>query len=442
MKNKKAIAFIACITSLLLTAGCSATASTSQDTSKDNSLDSGFTYTPPASSGSVGNSDTSGNITTTGSITVNSSDDYYFTDWKSQSYTEINLASGSASITRSGIYVLSGTLADGSVTVNVDKDADTGTVFLVLNNASIASRAATPINIIEAKKAVIILEQGSTNTVTQGSIQTTDTEFPSAAIFSKADTAITGSGSLNVTTEYNDGITSKDDLIITGGNITIKAAQDGIVGKDLLYVESAVINITSGKDGMRATNDTDADRGNTLIASGTITINAADDGIRAEKLLEIKDGQINITSSYEGLEGSSVTVSGGKISIVSSDDGINANSNTGAITISGGEISIKAGGDGIDSNGSLTISGGNIVIDISVVGQADTPLDYDGTGTFTGGTITDQNGNAIDPSVRTGPGGMGGGKGGMGGAGGKGTRPSRTPEAGTPESGTQSMPSV
>lgn len=436
-----------------------------------------------------------------------------YADWKAQSYTTINLEDGSQTITKSGVYELTGVLSDGTVTVNIDKTADTGTVQLVLNNAEINSTSGTPINIIEAEKAVLILENGTVNTVTQGEITTTDTEFPTAAVFSKADFEITGSGTLNVTTKYNDGITSKDDLIITGGIINVNATSDGIVGKDILAVEQGVITITAGKDGLRATNTTDVDRGNVIIAGGTFSIDAANDGITAEKVLQIDGGEfdiksgggytgsinqsdtfqkmergsaqtaqtnqstevteskkavksgtgsiinagtftisayedavhsngnvtinggtftiqsgddaihsdgavqvnggtIDIKNSYEGIEGANVTVKDGKIDIISDDDGINVNTTSGVLAVDGGEITVTASGDGVDSNGNITQSGGKLTIDTAAVGAGNTSIDYDGTFSSTGGTIIDQNGNAIDTSAKQGMGGggIGGGK--------------------------------
>lgn len=513
-------------------------------------------------------------------------DDYFF-DWSAQSYTEIDLAQGDVTLTKSGVYVLAGSLTDGSVTVNVDKNADEGTVYLVLNGASLNSESGTPLWIAEAKKVCLLLEAGTENTVTQGAITTTDTEFPSAAVFSKADMTITGSGALTVTTQYNDGITSKDDLLITGGTLRVTAVGDGIVGKDLLAVETADITIDAGKDGMRATNATDEGKGNVILAGGTFAVTAANDAIQAEKTLQIdggtfslqtgggyagsiktsetmggfgggrggdlagvppanigngeaptgtppadpaegtategtppeppsgtgepasaegqmpdvqqtveqeddvetqtaesdskkalkaggnlivnggsftlsayedavhangnvtiadgtfaiqagddavhadasvviSGGTLNIQNSFEGVEGANVTLAGGTVNIVSDDDGVNVNSQTGVLTMDGGAVSVKAGGDGVDSNGNLVINGGTLTIDTSLIGSGNNALDYDGTYSGTGGTVLDENGSAIDPSVRTGPGGGGGGKGG-------GTRPGMT--AGGAQSG-------
>lgn len=471
------------------------------------------TTSPTTSGGTTATIIPTASVDTSGLFTPEQDD--YAIDWQSQSYTTIALENGDATITNSGVYVLSGTLQDGSVTVNVDKTADSGTVYVVLNGVNINSNTGTPIVVQEAKKAVLLLADGTTNVVTQGAITTDDTEFPSAAIYSKADTVITGEGILKVTTQYNDGITSKDDLIITDGNIEINAVGDGLVGKDLLAIEQANIAINAGKDGLRSTNTTDADRGNVVINSGTITVLANNDGIQAEKVLLISGGDfdittgggysgsiktaetggrfgmgtaatttttteesmkgikagteivvkggnftlstyedavhsngnvaieqgeftlqagddgvhgdgnvsiiggtVNIQNSYEGIEGANITISGGNVQATSTDDGFNVSQAGGSLTISGGTVSITAGGDGIDSNGNLTITGGEIIIDQSAIGAGDSALDYDGALTFTGGTVTDQNGTTIDPTVRTGP---GGGK----GAGGAGQRPNR-----------------
>lgn len=332
-------------------------------------------------------------------------------DWKSGDYEEINLNNGSYSITKSGTYVLTGKIKDGSLTVNVDKTLDSGTVYLILNNASFNSQTDTPLYIMEAEQVILFLEEGTTNEITQGSITTTDTDFPSAALFSKADLTITGTGILNVSTDYNDGITSKDDLVITGGTLFIGAEMDGLVGKDLLMIEKAKINITAGKDALRSTNATETDKGNMVIGSGTsLYIQCEDDALHAENSIFINGGDIEISKSTEGIEGKNITITDGNILLISSDDGINVFDTTGLLHISGGEISIQSKGDGIDSNGSFTQTGGNIKIDLSTIASMDTPIDCDGTYESSGGTITDQNGNALSfqPGAKGGGGGRGG----------------------------------
>ncbi len=402
------------------------------------------------------------------------------------------------SITESGTYKFSGDYR--SITVNVNKDIDEGAVYLILNNAHISNETSTPINIIEAQDIVIILQ--AENTVTQGEIVTTDEEFPSAAIYSKADTVITGSGSLTVSTSYNDGINSRDDLIIEGGTIIVNAVEDGIVGKDLLVIRESNITVVAGKDGLKTSNTEDADKGNLLIISGDFNITAQNDGISSEQNLQIDDGYFSIISgggfedvlneitrgegsagivqpsslleesmkglkglnlvlnggefnissyedaihannnltvnggiytiisgddalhadidliineidlivenAYEGLEGETVTINGGSISINVLDDAINASSETGHVTITDGTISLKSMGDGIDSNGDLTIEGGTIVIEVNALySGGDSELDVTGAYNISGGSIVDENGNSVEPTAQGGAGGGG-----------------------------------
>ncbi|WP_297280814.1 carbohydrate-binding domain-containing protein [uncultured Anaerococcus sp.] len=308
----------------------------------------------------------------------------------SDEVTKINLDEENPEITSSGNYELTGSLEDGSLIIDVDKDSDNGEVNLVLNNVRINSNDATPIYIKEAEKVNIILADGSTNAISQATIETTDEDFPSAAIFSKADLEIKGEGSLDVKTEYNDAITSKDTLSISSGNITLDAAQDGLVGKDELIIDGGEITIESGKKALRSTNE----------EKGYLTIN---------------DGKIRINSSDEGLEAYHIAVNGGDVDISSSDDGINAKTD-GDIEINDGTILIKASGDGIDSNGTITINGGKTTIDTTTLDPIDTALDADGEIVQNGGEILDETGEAIDfTSMMNGQNGMGAGPSGQGG---------------------------
>lgn len=318
-------------------------------------------------------------------------------DWQNADREKITLSNASVTITKSGVYEISGSLSEGSLIVNVDKTVDEGVVYLVLNQVNISSNTGTPIHIMEAKDVVMILADGTVNNIKQGKISTNDANFPSAAIFSKADLFITGNGTLNVETAYNDAITSKDDLNIESGTLNIVAASDGLVGKDSLEVNGGIINLSVGKDGLKATNDTEQGQG----------------------YVEINGGTINVTKSDEGVEAMDIVINGGKITIVSSDDGMNVKYRTGTLAIHGGEIYITSKGDGVDSNGNILMTGGLLVIDTTTVSHDNTPVDADGTITVTGGQILDTNGNAIDYTRQMGPGGPGGFGGGFGGRGGQ-----------------------
>ena len=352
--------------------------------------------------------------------------DYSF-DWKSGRFISVKLngsaitASGTgitvkgstATISASGTYEISGKLIDGSIVVNVDKSTDKGTVYLVLNNAEIASKTSAPIYIMEGKKVVMLLADGSTNSVAQGSgVIVNADEEPSAAIFSKADLTITGKGKLTVIGDYNDGITSKDDLVITAGIITVKAASDGIVGKDSVSVAGGSITVDAGKDGIRSTNDEEPDKGNIVIHGGTFVIKAANDGIQAYNVVDIQGGDFDITtgggypgkSTTSGNEafgkpgmkpfssqttatvadeeskkavkaGQLVVISGGEFAISAYDDAIHSNTE---IMIKGGVIELKTGDDAMHADSRLTIQGGQINVSDSYEGLEGAYITIDG----------------------------------------------------------------
>lgn len=171
----------------------------------------------------------------------------------------------------------------------------------------------------------------------------------------------------------------------------------GIKASGNLVIRDGTFNIDSEDDAIHSNSSV-------KIQGGDFTISTGDDGIHADADTSISNGIINITKSYEGIEGQTVNISGGNITLTASDDGINAaggNDESGFggrrqdmfasdsnchITISGGVINIDASGDGIDSNGDLTVSGGEIYVDGPENG-GNGALDYNGNATITGGTI-------------------------------------------------------
>lgn len=103
-------------------------------------------------------------------------------------------------------------------------------------------------------------------------------------------------------------------------------ARHGLSGKDSVRILDGTFYLTTTKDGIHASNDDDDMLGYIYIAGGTFTISSDDDGIHADSTLYIEGGDLDIVKSYEGLEGQTITILDGNISIVSSDDGINASS--------------------------------------------------------------------------------------------------------------------
>ena len=159
----------------------------------------------------------------------------------------------------------------------------------------------------------------------------------------------------------------------------------GIKAGGGMYLNGGIYQIDSADDSIHS-------NANITIADGTYTLATGDDGVHADDALTVNGGTITVTESYEGLEGLTVTINDGTIDITARDDGVNAAGGTDQsgfgtfgdhfkgmdsaddeteettdkemwMELNGGYIHILAGGDGVDSNGDLTINGGEIYID-------------------------------------------------------------------------------
>ena len=388
-----------------------------------------------------------------------------------------------ATVTAPGTYRVDGTLSDGRLVVASPSD---GTVFIVLAGAAIASATNAPLAIEEADDAVIVVADGTDNRLTDAAsyvFPSADVDEPNAALYSKADLAVTGGGTLTVIGRYNDGLSSKDGLVIDGPTLAVTAIDDGIRGKDYLVVKSGTITVDAGGDGLKADNAEDAARGYILLeggdldvraggdaldaetdalvtggalslfagtgASGTLasdasakgikgsasvvidsgtfaidatddaihsngdvvlnggtfTLATGDDGIHADTALEINGGTYDITTCYEGIESLALTINDGTLRINARDDGLNAAGGvdgsgggwggpggggaavgSGTLAMNGGYVAVTAVGDGVDVNGSVTMSGGAILVH-GPTDQANGPLDYDGSFAISGGYV-------------------------------------------------------
>ena len=441
-------------------------------------------------------------------------------------YSGYEIEGTDVSITAAGTYVFSGDCDDGSITV---KKGVTG-VTLVLNGLTLTNADSAAITLNKTAEAALIAAAGSENTVadTAGA----NDENAAVKVKSGASLSLSGTGTLTACGDAKNGIKGASDAVITVDELTlnIEAADDGLSCDDELTIKGGRVNITAGGDAVKASPDTDdaenpdtTSLGNVTISGGTLTLDAAADGIQADGDLTISGGtfavtangghttaltddsasckglkagktltvsggtftvdsaddalhandvtvsggtltlasgddavhadndlvvgvkgssstsnpKISITASYEGLEGTTVSVYSGDIDVVASDDGVNAasselgeHSDKFAINIAGGDLYIDAGSDGLDSNNDINITGGRVEV-YGADAMMDAAIDYDGTFTLSGGTLF---GAGMEPGAGTqayiavgetspsggqgGPGGMGGGaNGGMGGQG-------------------------
>ena len=321
-------------------------------------------------------------------------------------------------ITEAGVFVLSGTASNATVYVEAPDDAK---VQLVLQNLNLTNSDFPCIYVLSADKVFITTAGDSTLTVT-GTFRADGSNNTDGVIFSRTDLVLNGTAALTIQSADN-GVVCKDDLKITGGTYVVTANSKAFDANDSIRISDGTFVLRAGTDGFHAENSDDSSKGYIYIGGGYITIFCGDDGVHAVSVVQIDDGKLAITAA-EGIEGTFIQVNGGTVDITASDDGINAANKSSAvetaIEFNGGTVNVAMGAgdtDGIDSNGNLYINGGVI----SVTGNS--TFDYDGTASFTGGTVyvNGQQTTSI-PNQMMGGGGRGGwggnGNGGRGGRGG------------------------
>ena len=318
-------------------------------------------------------------------------------------------------ITEEGVYVVSGSAKNCTIRVSAD---DAAKIQLVLDGVSITNEDFPAIYVISADKVFITAADSENNLTVSGQFRADGDTNTDAVIFSKDDLVLNGTGTLNITANYGNGITCKDDLKITGGTYNVTTALDSFEANDSISVYDGTFNIKTDKDGFHCEND--EAEGTITILGGTYTITGGSDGMQACALLQIDGGTMDITAA-EGLEATYVLINDGDINISASDDGINASASTNAyetaVEINGGNLNVAVGQgdtDAIDANGSIYINGGTINITAQM-----SAFDYDRTAEFNGGTIiiNGQEVSEIPQSMMGGGmhGGMGGMRGGMNG---------------------------
>ena len=296
---------------------------------------------------------------------------------------------GNVVIAEAGRYVFSGNLEDGSIIVDTH---DSSKVWILLDGVEINCSDDACIQVDQADKVFLTLAEGSENTLISGSAysDTALSDGTDGAIFAHDDLTINGSGSLTVTAQYSHGISANDDLVITGGTITISAADDAIHVNDSIRIKDAAITVTAGDDGLLTTNEVENGylyiesgtlditasgdgihtTGDITVAGGETNISAGDDGIHSDASVYVQSGTILISDCYEGIEALIIDVSGGDVSINCEDDGFNANGGSGDMFGGGGQM---GGGrnDGTSGHGGMQGSG----TDDGMTGERPTPPD-------------------------------------------------------------------
>ena len=216
----------------------------------------------------------------------------------------VSINNATVTISKGGCYLISGELEDGQIIVDA---GDSDKVQLVLDNASIHCSTGSAILVRDADKVKVTLAADSENELSDGTEYQTDNDNPDAALFSKDDLVINGSGSLTVQGNYKHGIAGNDDLVITGGRLTVNSLSHALRGKDSVAILDGTFVLTSQKDGIQASNTEDSTKGWVQIDGGNFTIQSSGDGIQAETNLSIYDGSFTITSGGGAVNGADHT---------------------------------------------------------------------------------------------------------------------------------------
>ena len=198
------------------------------------------------------------------------------------------LADGMLTISKEGVYVISGTLTDVCIYVNVTKQEK---VQLVLKDVELTNSTGPAIVIEEADKMFITVPEGAKAVISDGESYKGQAvnENWDGVIFSRADLCLNGQGELTITGAYKHGVVSKDDLVITGLTLTVNAASTALDGKDCVKASGATITVNAGKNGIRSDNDKDADRGFVYLQECTVTVDAGKDAVEAENAIITED---------------------------------------------------------------------------------------------------------------------------------------------------------
>lgn len=216
-------------------------------------------------------------------------------------------------ITAAGEYTASGSLEEGQIVVNA---SSSDKVVINLDGASITCSTSAPILALEADKVEVKAKNDTYNTITDSRTGTPtddedDTDDYNAAIYALCDLEISGKGTLVVTSSYDNGIKSKDDLEVKNVTLKVTAPNNALKGNDSVTVESgSVILVSTGGDGIKTSNSDVSSKGNqrgtVTISGGQVDIYAACDGIQASYNVDISGDEtiVNIfTSTYSAQAG-------------------------------------------------------------------------------------------------------------------------------------------
>ncbi len=327
--------------------------------------------------------------------------------------------------TKNICYVVSGTTSNGSFTVVGDKKYE-----VKLNGVTITNPDSAALNLLSGKRAYIVLADGTTNKLTDG---TTSSNDHKGALYCKGKLFFNGSGKLEVYGNYNNAIHSADYIIFRkGNNVYAKStANHGIKANDGIYINGGILNVevtAAAAKGINCESQIIVNGGRTtVITTGDGTYDTEDKeakgaaGMKADSTFTMNAGVVKLMSSGSGGKGLKAdypsVINGGEMYVITKGGQYKGNNDTASpkgikidddLTINGGKILVRtsgSNGEGIESKSELTITGGTVMVsayddainsssnmyikggDITCVGQNSDGLDANGNMYISGGNI-------------------------------------------------------
>ncbi len=282
--------------------------------------------------------------------------------------------------TKKVCYVVSGTTTNGSLTIVGEKK-----YAVKLNGVSITNPDSAALNLLCGKRAFIILAEGTTNTLKDGTSSKNDHK---GALYCKGKLLFNGSGALAVYGNYNNGIHSADYIVFrTGNNIYVKStANHGIKANDGVFINGGILNIevsAAAAKGINCENDIIVNGGRaTILTTGGGTYDTEEyeakgsAGIKSDATLTVNGGELWLKSTGAGGKGLNIDTegyfNGGKVYIVTTGGQYKSNNDTaspkgikadGNISITEGRIWVRTegtNGEGIETKAELSITGGEM----------------------------------------------------------------------------------
>lgn len=275
-------------------------------------------------------------------------------------------------------YVVSGTTTNGSLTILGDKK-----YAVKFSGVNITNPDSAALNLLSGKRAFIILADGTTNTLADGT-----GGAQKGALYCKGKLLFNGSGQLSVTGNTNNGIHSADYIVFNeGNNVYVKStANHGVKANDGVFINGGILNVevsAAAAKGINSESHVIVNGGRTTVLTTGNGYYDTDDreakgaaGIKADSTFTINAGELRLKSTGSGGKGinadGNAIFNGGNVYVLTTGSQYRSNNDTaspkgikadGAISVSGGRIWVRTSGtngEGIETKNTLNVTGGEV----------------------------------------------------------------------------------